>query len=215
MSKFPKNLSLSTIAVSALIIATAMFSFAGLRESTANAINSVTEYFGISSPVSTTAPELLQTQPNITAESTEPMTPVFFAGELLQWNTFGNSGTVNDSYDPLNTLSVTVNGAAGAVQNGVTVSNISVSASGVVTADIEAATGSADAAFTLTVTDSGSLISRATLPVIVIAPSCAGTSQFVEQAHSTASDGSGGDQFGATVAISGDTMVVGAHLANT
>ncbi len=38
---------------------------------------------------------------------------------------------------------------------------------------------------------------------------------LIEQAKLTASDGAAGDRFGVSVAVSGDTVVVGAHLATT
>jgi hypothetical protein len=74
---------------------------------------------------------------------------------------------VNDAEDPLNILTVTVNDAASATVNGVTVSSISVDASGQVTAGVSAACGASDASFTLRVTDSGGLFAEATLNVTV------------------------------------------------
>ena len=76
---------------------------------------------------------------------------------------------VNDMEDAENALSVTVNGAAGATVNGVTVSGIAVDSSGNVTASIAATCGATDASFTLRVTDSGTLFSQATLNVAVTA----------------------------------------------
>ena len=118
---------------------------------------------------------------------------------------------VNDGEQVPNTLAVIVNGGAGATVNGVTVSNISISPAGVVTADVAAAAGAADAAFTLTVSDNTGLSSRATLSVIVLSQ-CPATGTWMQQAHPTASDGSDSDQFGISVAISGDTAIVGANL---
>lgn len=115
---------------------------------------------------------------------------------------------VSDEVDAANTLSVKVNGLASATQNGITVSNISVDNSGVVTADVNAAAGAADAAFTLSVTNSASNSAVSTLQVIVLSPCPDGT--WSQQAKKTASDGAGGDQAGASVAISGNTAVVGA-----
>jgi len=75
---------------------------------------------------------------------------------------------VNDAEDALNILTVTVNDAASATVNGVTVSSISVDASGQVTAGVSAACGASDASFTLRVTDSGGLFAETTLNVTVI-----------------------------------------------
>jgi CSLREA domain-containing protein len=75
--------------------------------------------------------------------------------------------TVNDAEDAENTLVVTVNGAASATVNGVTVSNIAVDASGNVTADVVASCTATNATFTLTVTDSVGASSNATLTVNV------------------------------------------------
>ncbi len=117
-----------------------------------------------------------------------------------------------DADQAANTLTVTVNGGASATVNGVTVNNMAISPAGVVTADIAAAAGAADAAFTLVVTDSTSLSAAATLPVIVLGP-CPGT--WTEQAHPAAPDGLSGDEFGYSVAISGDTAIVGADGDDT
>ncbi|MEP7343014.1 MAG: putative Ig domain-containing protein, partial [Acidobacteriota bacterium] len=70
-----------------------------------------------------------------------------------------------------NTLTVTVNGAASATVNGVTVSNISASLQGAVEADIIAACTAANASFTLTVTDDFGLTADATLNISVTANS--------------------------------------------
>jgi hypothetical protein len=116
---------------------------------------------------------------------------------------------VNDNGQAAGTLAVIVNGGASATQNGVTVNGISVSAAGVVTANVVAAAGSADASFTLTVTDNTGLSERATLPVIVLSQ-CPGTGTWNQQAHPTASDGAPGDELGYSVAISGETVIIGA-----
>ena len=73
--------------------------------------------------------------------------------------------TVADPDQPLNTLAVTVNGGATATVNGVTVSNIAVSAAGVVTADVVASCSAATANFTLRVTDAGGAFTETTLTV--------------------------------------------------
>ncbi|MFN0112273.1 MAG: HYR domain-containing protein, partial [Blastocatellia bacterium] len=75
--------------------------------------------------------------------------------------------TVNDGEDAENTLAVLVNDAAMATVNGVTVSNIAVSAAGLVTADVAANCTATTAMFTLKVTDSGGLTATATLTVTV------------------------------------------------
>jgi uncharacterized repeat protein (TIGR01451 family) len=74
---------------------------------------------------------------------------------------------VNDAEDAKNTLAVTVNNSSSATVTGVTVSNLSVNTSGVVSADVVAACGATTANFTLKVTDSGGLSNTATLTVTV------------------------------------------------
>ncbi len=76
---------------------------------------------------------------------------------------------VSDANQAANTLAVTVNGGASATVNGVTVSGISVSAGGVVTANVIASCAATTASFTLTVTDNVSEVSTATLSVTVTA----------------------------------------------
>jgi hypothetical protein len=75
--------------------------------------------------------------------------------------------TVSDADQAANTLVVTVNGAATATVNGVTVSGISVDASGNVTASVVASCTATNAMFTLTVTDSNGGSNTATLTVNV------------------------------------------------
>jgi hypothetical protein len=75
--------------------------------------------------------------------------------------------TVNDAEDAENVLVVTVNNAASATVNGVTVSGLSVNAAGQVTASVVAACAATNAGFTLSVTDSGGLFAEATLNVTV------------------------------------------------
>ena len=60
--------------------------------------------------------------------------------------------TVGDAQDNQSALTVTVNGAASAAVNGVTISAIGVDAWGTVTADVAAFSGASDASFTLRVT---------------------------------------------------------------
>ncbi|MBX7223295.1 MAG: hypothetical protein K1Y36_25510 [Blastocatellia bacterium] len=87
------------------------------------------------------------------------------AGSLVSNTTIAN---VNDLEDSENTLAISVNGGRTATANGVTVSGISVSAAGDITADVVAScTASATATFLLTVTDSGNLTNQATLTVTV------------------------------------------------
>ncbi len=74
---------------------------------------------------------------------------------------------VDDAEDARASLAVTVNGAASATVNGVTVSGLSVNSSGQVTASVGASCTAATAAFTLRVTDSGGLFDEATLDVTV------------------------------------------------
>ncbi|MGE0246926.1 MAG: choice-of-anchor Q domain-containing protein, partial [Pyrinomonadaceae bacterium] len=121
--------------------------------------------------------------------------------------------TVSDANQAANTLTVTVNGGASATVNGVTVSNIAIDGSGNVTADVDAAAGAADAAFTLTVTDSTALSADATLVVIVLPPCPDGS--ISQQAYKKASNTGSGDFFGWSVAVSGDTVVVGAPFESS
>ena len=105
------------------------------------------------------------------------------------------------------------NGAALATQNGVTVSSIGVDNAGVVTASVEAAEGASDAAFTLTVTNSSTYTAVSTLQVIVLSD-CPETGIWSQQSKRTSTSGTAGDLFGTSVAVSGDTMVVGATGEN-
>ncbi|HEY6334104.1 MAG TPA: FG-GAP-like repeat-containing protein, partial [Blastocatellia bacterium] len=75
--------------------------------------------------------------------------------------------TVSDPQDAANTLAITVNGGASATVNGVTVSGITTSAAGAVTADVVAGCGATGANFTLQVTDSFGLSAQAMLTVTV------------------------------------------------
>jgi hypothetical protein len=77
-------------------------------------------------------------------------------------------GTVNDTEDPRDILTVTVNGAASATVNGVTVSSISVNPEGLVTGVVGAESGASSASFALRVTDSSGLFAETTLNVTVI-----------------------------------------------
>jgi hypothetical protein len=76
-------------------------------------------------------------------------------------------GTVNDTEDPRDTLTVTVNGAASATVNGVTVSSISVNPKGLVTGIVGAESGASNASFAFRVTDSSGLFAETTLNVTV------------------------------------------------
>lgn len=77
--------------------------------------------------------------------------------------------TVSDNEQAAGTLQVRINNGASAASNGVTVSNLNVSATGVVTADVVVAcnTQSGFASFTLTVTDNANATASATLSVRV------------------------------------------------
>jgi hypothetical protein len=86
------------------------------------------------------------------------------AGNAVSNSTIAN---INDAEDARNTLAVTVNNGSIATVTGVTVSNLSINAAGVVTADIVAACNASTASFTLKVTDSGGLSNTATLTVTV------------------------------------------------
>jgi CSLREA domain-containing protein len=73
---------------------------------------------------------------------------------------------VNDAETAAGSLTVTVNSAASATVNGVTVSNI-VNTGGTISADVVAACGATTANFTLTVTDGGGATNTTTLTVTV------------------------------------------------
>jgi hypothetical protein len=74
---------------------------------------------------------------------------------------------VSDPDQAANTLAVTINNSTSETVNGVTVSNITVDASGEVKADVVAACGASDAGFTLRVTDSHGFFAEAALDVTV------------------------------------------------
>jgi hypothetical protein len=143
--------------------------------------------------------------------------PTISSGIVMRTVGAGSSNStianVSDVDQAANTLSVTVNGAASATSNGVTVSGLSINAGGVVTANVVAATGAVGADFTLRVTDSAGATATATLVVIVSWPACSVGSVPVsnQQAHNFASDGATNENFGYAVAISGDTAIVGAY----
>jgi hypothetical protein len=147
--------------------------------------------------------------------------PTISAAILMRTAGAGSSNStiasVSDADQAANTLTVQVNGAASATVNGVTVSGLSVSAGGAVTANVGAAAGAAGAEFTLTARDSANATATATFVVIVTTPACSAGSApvWVQQAQVTASDGAQQDQLGYSVAISGDTAVVGANGADT
>jgi Ca2+-binding RTX toxin-like protein len=75
--------------------------------------------------------------------------------------------TLRDAEDAAGILAVTINGAASATVNGVTVSNLNVSGAGLVTAQVSVAAGATNATFTLRVTDSGGLFTDALLNVAI------------------------------------------------
>lgn len=75
--------------------------------------------------------------------------------------------TVSDAEDAESSLMVTVNSSTSATVNGVTISNLTVDAAGVVRANVNAACGSSNAMFTLTVKDSQEATNSATLNVTV------------------------------------------------
>ncbi len=142
--------------------------------------------------------------------------PTISSAILMRTACAGSSNStvanVNDAEQVANSLNVTVNGAASATLNGVTVSGLSISAGGVVTANVGAAAGAASADFTLRVTDNQNASATATLVVIVAPPDCSGGGVPVwnPQAKNIASDGAGEDYAGFSVAISGNTAIVGA-----
>lgn len=100
-----------------------------------------------------------------------PNTPPIITGTPLM-RTAGNPATtvpiatVNDAEDGIS-LTVTVNGAANAMVNGVTVSGLSINALGQVIATVGASCTATDAVFTLGVTDSGGKYVETTFDVTV------------------------------------------------
>jgi hypothetical protein len=77
--------------------------------------------------------------------------------------------TVMDAQDAEQNLAVTVNGAAGATVNGVSINNLTVNTAGQVRANLAASCTATNASFTLTVTDSAGATANATLNVTVTA----------------------------------------------
>jgi len=75
--------------------------------------------------------------------------------------------TVNDVEDAEDQLAVTVNGGASAMNGGITISNIVVSSTGIVTANVEAVCGAVTTDFTLRVTDTVGGNNEAILKVTV------------------------------------------------
>lgn len=100
-----------------------------------------------------------------------PNTPPLIAGTPLL-RTAGSPAanapiaTVNDAEDGIS-LALTVNGAASAMVNGVTVSGLSVNAMGQVIATVEASCTATNAIFTLGVTDSGGKYAETTFDVTI------------------------------------------------
>jgi FG-GAP repeat/HYR domain len=122
----------------------------------------------VSAPVDNGAAGIDQGSAYVFAPNTPPT--ISAAGVSRQQDVPASTSTiavVNDAEDTENTLTVTVNGAASATADGVTVSSISVNASGQVTASVGAACNASNASFTLRVTDSGGLFAEATLNVTV------------------------------------------------
>lgn len=76
--------------------------------------------------------------------------------------------TVNDFEDAANTLVVTINGAASATVNGVTISNLNIDVAGKVTASISIAVNASTATFTLRVTDSSGAFTETPLTITVV-----------------------------------------------
>ncbi len=77
--------------------------------------------------------------------------------------------TVTDPDQALNTLTVQVNNGASATVNGITVSNLTVTAGGAVNANVVASCAATNASFTLKVLDNANEMSTATLTVNVTA----------------------------------------------
>ena len=134
--------------------------------------NSVALSFGAKLQITATATDLTTGDTSEFSACRKVNTPPTISASAVsrqQGSASSNSqiATVADPDQPLNTLSVTVNGGASATNNGVTVSNIAVSAAGVVTADVVAACNATNASFTLRVTDNATEFNEATLNVTV------------------------------------------------
>jgi hypothetical protein len=141
-------------------------------------------------------------------------------------------GTVNDIEDPRNTLTVTVNGAASATVNGVTVSSISVNPEGLVTAVVGAESGASSASFTLQVTDTGGLFAEATLNVTVtpeaippviacpiditttLSPNTTDTGMVIDYPAPTATDNCAASPIITTSKASGSVFPLGVTVVN-
>ncbi|MBK8312493.1 MAG: hypothetical protein IPL01_00090 [Acidobacteria bacterium] len=112
-----------------------------------------------------------ETQQTFSLKVNTPPTIGAVATSRQQGSPSANStiANVNDVDQAEDTLSVKVNGGTSATINGVTVSNIAVSAAGVVTADVVATCTATNASFTLRVTDSLGDFTETTLNVTVTA----------------------------------------------
>jgi hypothetical protein len=97
------------------------------------------------------------TRPTIQAATVQSPPPLVVSRSVI--------ATVGDQQDFQSAMTVTVNGAASATVNGVTVSAISIDAWGTVTADVVAISANAEASFVLRVTDTTGLFAEATLVV--------------------------------------------------
>lgn len=73
--------------------------------------------------------------------------------------------SVSDGEEGPETLAARVDGGTSATTNGVTVSNLEISADGEVTADVEIACGASDASFELTISDGFGLVSTSALEI--------------------------------------------------
>lgn len=117
------------------------------------------------------------TAPTITSANVTPM-----QGSPLSKYTLASALT--DAQQPSDSLAVTINGAASATLNGVTISNLKISAEGVVTADVLAECGATNANFTLRATDSEGLYTESPLAVNV-APNTAPALAYVSPQNIT------------------------------
>ncbi|NOT62622.1 MAG: cadherin-like domain-containing protein [Acidobacteria bacterium] len=101
----------------------------------------------------------LNTPPTLT-----PVTLTRTQGQPLANLTIANA---NDQLQPLEQLTVKVNNGANATVNGVTLANLAINSSGVISADVTAACNATSASLTLSVTDSANVTVNATLNVTV------------------------------------------------
>ncbi|MBL8204113.1 MAG: hypothetical protein JNM09_07780 [Blastocatellia bacterium] len=109
------------------------------------------------------------TPASYTWSTNSPPTIMAVATSRTEGSPVSNSqiATVNDVEDAEDQLGVTVNGGASAMSGGITINNIVVSSTGIVTANVEAVCGAVTTDFTLRVTDTVSGFNETILKITV------------------------------------------------